>query len=217
MARTEMVTGQMSEDVLRCEEKPVIAGMALLIINAKTGDIWMVKERKDKPLTATVSGQWTVPLETMKQEEDVLDAVRGAMAEAFDDVDLDGNDIKDVLAARISHVRGNSMHEGLTTTHGGRTFELNYAVAIYDGPPLNAQPFNDEEVGEGTWRNAMSLLDADVRPFVRKIGRDFLGNGVFIDNLYRYHAFPEDRLPVFERGFSIRETYRNREELPDMQ
>lgn len=216
MARVESQNGQMNGELQRCEEKPVIAGMALLIINAGTGDIWMVRERKTKELTAKLSGQWTVPFETMKQGESALDAVRGAMAEAFDDKDLDGNDIRNVLTTRISHVRGNSMHEGFTTTHGGRKFELNYAVVIYDGPPINAQPFNGEEVGEGTWRSPMSLLGADVRPFTRKVARDFLGNGVFIDNLCRYHAFPEDRLPVFERGFSIRETYFSREELSDM-
>lgn len=201
----------------RPERETVIAGWGLVIINAETGEIWMVREKKDKAKAARKSGEWTIPLETMKEGESTEEAIIGAMAEAFDDFDKDGNDIREQLVASLLHVKGNSLHEGLVVPYGNHRFELNYAVLLYDGPAINVQPYNFEEVGNGKWTSPRALLAPETRLFTRFIGEDVLGGGVYDENLTRYRAHPDDRLPVFGEGFSIRAAYSAREQLPDMQ
>lgn len=197
--------------------KPPISAVGLVIIHAQSGEIWMVQERKDKPLTNKKKGQWSIPLETLKVGESPWDGIRGAMSEAFDDTDSHGNDVRKIITESMWHMRGNSLHSGLSVSHEGRSFDINIAVMIYDGPVLDVSPFNDEEVENGRWVNPWAIRDPDVRPFTRKIGEELFRSDAYVDNLERYRNIQEERLPVFEPGFSIREAYHRREGLPDME
>lgn len=200
------------------EMEQAIEGIGLVIIHAYTGEIWMVQEKKDKSATARIAGEWTIPLETLKrgEEQKPWEAVGGAFAEAFDDVDVEGNPVDKNFLSRFSHMRGNSLHSGIRTSHKGQNFDLHYAVIIYDGPKdINIQPYNSEEVENGQWRDPADLLIPGTRRFARLIGLAMLRE-TYSENLARYHKLPEDRLPVFEPQFSVRETYATRELNPDM-
>jgi hypothetical protein len=210
------ITNRSNEVAYPPEAYREIHGLGLVILHGQTGAIWAVRERTNKPATGRKRGELSIPLETRKVGETPMNNLLGAMAEAFDDVDSNGNDISGKLHASLYHVRGNSFHTGFTADILGNRILCDYAILVYDGEQISVQPYNSLEVGEAGWVNINSFLGDGVRPLARQVITQAMESDFLALNLIEYRDFSEKRLHVLPKDFSIRSMYRNREKLRDM-
>lgn len=193
-------------------------GLGVVIINAQTGQIWSIKERTSKPETGREPGELSLPMETRKFGESRWLNLLGALAEAYDDVDIHGRDRRLELQQSLCRVDNYTFHPGVTFETPGSVVRCGIAVLIHKGDTSvdEIQPYNAAEVGEAQWSSVGSLLVPGVRPLARAVVAATLDRGVYQQTIRAYRQFPKRRLPVFPREFSIREIYHRREQSKDM-
>lgn len=199
------------------EREPVeIHGLGVVIINAKTGEIWAVRERSDKAATGRKRGQLSIPLETRKVGETFEENLKGALAEAFDDVDQNGSEVGSRIQSSLFHMKGNSFYEGNPVAMFGNKIQCDRAIIMHDGSGIPSQPFNALEVGDAQWVPVEAFWQEETRPLARMVMREVVISGSYDQNLAAYRNSPSDRLPMFTQPFSVREVYRRREERRDV-
>jgi len=193
--------------------KKHILGLGLVIINPNNGKIWTVTEQKDKPKTLRIKGQRSIPFETMKIDETPFENLMGAMAEAFDDVDINGKGVRQHLVDHI-YCMGNPKNiitPAFSIDINNHVVDCQYAVMFYDGEDFPFRPLNNEEVDDGKWVSPFVLLCENTRQFAQMAISNLFFCGLYSELLDKYFQSPEQRQLVFDRNFSIRETYYKRE------
>lgn len=210
-------TGYYPEGVQTPEKEPTeIHGLGVVIINAETGEIWAVRERSDKAATGRKRGQLSIPLETRKVGESFEENLKGALAEAFDDFDHQGQEVGPKIQSSLYHMRGNSFYEGNQVELFGNKIQCDRAVIIHDGSGIPSQPFNALEVGEAQWVPVEAFWQEETRPLAQMVVQEVVASGSYEQNLTAYRSTPSDRLRMFTEPFSVREVYKNREMRRDI-
>lgn len=199
-------------DVTEVPKKHIL-GLGLVIINPNNGKIWTIVEQKDKPKTLRIKGQRSIPFETMKIDETPFENLMGAMAEAFDDVDTDGDDVRQHLVDHIYSMGNpnNIITPAFSIDINSHVVDCQYAVMFYNGNDLPFRPLNTEEVDDGKWASPFVLMCENSRKFAQIAITQLFFNGKYSELLETYHQFPEQRQLVFDKNFSIQETFYKRE------
>lgn len=184
------------------EIRGALIGMAAIIVNARTGEIWTIKEKLDKEATGRRPGQLSVPLETRKAGESPFGNLQGAIAEAFDDVN--GR-----LSERL-YPAGNVPQTTFIINESGSTILCDVSILLHEGSNTPSQPYS-HEVEDGRWMKPQDFLSGDCRPLARTVveralAMDLIPNGLKVDH----------SKPVFPLDFSVRNTSALREMLPDV-
>lgn len=217
MAEREITVGHGENN---CEsEKRIKRGIATLIVNLHTGHLLVVEEQKVKDETGRTCGQLSVPLETRKKDEGWYGNMLGSLAEAFDDTDRTGRDIREQLHDSLFVVDNVSLEtEVVSVPHKDRLVVPDVAVLIFDGDDIAVDPHNADEVAGFGWVHP-DAFEND--PLVRPLARDLVtatyasGHVERVVETYLQQS-PNDRRHALPRGFSVKEMYDVRESLTDM-
>lgn len=211
------------QDDFGIHEREVITkrAVALIMIHAKTGDIWVQEDASDKPSTGRRKGDISIPFETEKEgEEGSYGNVLGGLAEIFDDVDSLGEPVMPRLAKRLF-----SMDSGYISCNpisykdktNGNTYICSPSILFYDGESIEGKPFDGNEAIPIGWMSTGAFLDLPyTRPVAKHLVTQLIHEGVLQQRLFQYQAYPELRIPVIPQGFSLREYYARREEFSDL-
>lgn len=195
-------------------------GLGVIILNAKSGQIWTIEELDTRESKDRKHGQLSVPLETRKQGETFHRNLLGALAEAYDDQDTDGNDIKEELSRSIFQLNEgvSSFPKAVTIVNEKNVFLCDLKILIYDGPDLKLCAYNKEEVKSLGWMPVEEFLTSNTRPLAKKLVETAYNLG-YIDkalDAYHYASHGNGKKPLLESGFSIRDYYNSREKLLDV-
>ena len=195
------------------EKSGPVVGMAAVVINGQTGEIWSVEEQVPKALTGRAVGQLSIPLETRKVGESIMGNLEGAMAEAFNDVDSRGNDIREEVLGNLYYF--DSLPQAtVVVPMNGRTIRCDVSILTHRGNRMPPQPYSYEVIN-GRWIDPKQMLGGNVRSLAKNVVEYTLDSGLYRRNL---NAFTKDHsraVRVFPDNFSIRSAYSRRELLPD--
>ncbi len=192
--------------------RPVI-GMAAVIINASTGEIWSVEEQVSKALTGRQAGQLSIPLETRKIGESIMSNLEGAMAEASSDKDSVGNDVREQVIGNLFHF--NTIPQGVVIVPvGSRMIRCDLSVLLYGGMDTLPQPYSTEVIN-ARWIDPVKLLEGNVRPLARDVVNYTLDSGLYVKSLSHFRQEPWRAQKTFSPNFSIISNHTRRELLPD--
>lgn len=198
----------------RGHELPTM-GMGVVIINAKTGEILAVQERFLKERSGRASGQLSIQLETRKIGEGAVGNMEGAIAEAFDDVDHDGRDVRADVIGSLYCV-GQIPQKTLIVGQNGSRIKFDVVALLHDGRDIPTRPYSHEVEGSHWVAPETFLGAAGVRPLARVVIEELLTSGLYRELLFTFRNSPESRRPVFNPDFSIRTSSTCRELLPDI-
>lgn len=197
-----------------------LKGVGIAIAHAKTGEIWVNRELKDKAATARRAGQLSVPFETQKRGGELLQAtILGGLAEVYDDFDNHGNPVMPDLSRNLLSIDAGyaATAEPFVFEHGGREIHFDLAVLIYDGSKdLPVSPHDKDEVSPVGWMSCDIFLASDVRPLARMAVEKIESKGLIAKRLTLYESNPELRQPVIPANFSMRDFYQRREKRADV-
>lgn len=195
-------------------------GLGVIILNANSGHIWTIEELDTRESKDRKHGQLSVPLETRKQGETFHRNLLGALAEAYDDQDADGNDIRDKLSRSIFQLNEvvSFFSKAVIFANEKNVFICDLAILIYDGPDIKPCAYNKEEVKSLGWMPVGEFLASNIRPLAKKLVETAYNLG-HIDkalDAYHYASHGNGKKPLLDSGFSIRDYYNSRERLPDV-
>ncbi len=206
----EVTTGFVEEEVKH------MYGIGVVIIHAYTGNILTVKELQDKERTGRKRGQVSIPLETRKPGEDVYTNLLGALPEVFDDVDHQGNDIKQELYLSLFHIGQEAFYnQAVVQKYPGSIVYCDIGVLIYQGSEITPQSYNSLEVSPLGWMSPSDFLQNEhIRPLAKEVVQNMHDSG-FLEKHRQKAQHPDLLYPVLPADFSVREFYHKRERQRD--
>jgi hypothetical protein len=201
------------EYAISVEKIGALSGVAIVLIHPQTGLIWTVKELSPKNPTRTV-GEYSIPLETRKVDENVRGNIERAMAEIYDDIDIEGKDIRAVRNEQTVHVNGASLMT-MDITFAGIQISCDCMCMFYTGdtfPP----PYNNMEVAGYAWVRPEALVTADnTRPLAQLVVRELLRKNHLAKNREAFYSEPWRVQTVFSSEFAVRDAFNKGELKPD--
>jgi hypothetical protein len=201
------------------KNRKIIKGMGIAMVHAKTGEIWVNRELRTKPVTGKEAGQWTIPFETQKPDEPPESNMQGGLVEIFNDYDHQGNPVMPTLAEQLFTVDKGHFPRLIFKNGGGNNIDFGMAVLLYDGPKaLDVTPLDNQEVAHVGWKPVdVFLASPNVRPLARFAVEEMVRTDALEIARDTYHNNPELREPVVHTDFSLQDFYNKREQRLDVE
>lgn len=194
-------------------EPQTIHGIGVIMLHEESGKIWTIQELKDSQKTEKRMGQFSIPLETAKQDEDLYGNLLGALPEIFSDYDINGRDVRTRLKTSLLRVDKQAAFRSnfIVRKNSAYTIVCDLAVVFFSGPPIECVPHNNDEVSQVGWVGVGDFLKSDARPLALDLVSQAYNEGLLEQNLVLYRYFPDKRKQVLPPYFSIQQIYEQRE------
>lgn len=196
-------------------EQKVAVGAALVIVHARTGELWIIEELKNKERTERQVGMLSIPMETRKIGETQYENLLGAMAEVFDDSKESTRNIHDSFFTFDESFIYNT--RPLVLSENGKTLVCDVGIVMFDGEKADdMNPYDVEEVRAHGWMSIADFLNSDARFVAKKVVEEACLGGAITSRMQYYKENNDRGKSFFPSGFSVSSNFINRENVPDM-